>query len=119
MKMNPIVACLAFFCISGGVAAHDIHGQDSTKQLLKKAEVRLRSIYETKEYGGEARSFRGTWLPDGSGYTVTETDPDSNRRVQVRYDAATDGTTPGPSPSPGTWKGVTGRIARSCTARAH
>ncbi len=89
MKTNTVVACLAFFCIAGGVAAPDIHGQDSTEQLLKKAEVRLRAIYETKEFGGRARSFRGTWLPDGSGYTVTESDPESNRRVQVRYDAAT------------------------------
>ena len=39
--------------------------------------------------GDEARSFRGTWLPDSSGYTVTESDPEADSRVRVRYDVAT------------------------------
>ncbi len=89
MKSSLVVACLAFVCIAGGAAAPDGHGQDSTEQLLKKAKVRLRAIYETGEFAGRARSFRGTWLPDGSGYSVTERERGSNRPVQVRYDAAT------------------------------
>ena len=89
MKMNMVVAILMFFCIVGGVAAPDVYSQDSTEQLLQKADVLMRAIYETGEFGGQARSFRGTWLPDGLGYTVTEPDPASDGRVRVRYDAAT------------------------------
>ncbi len=86
MKMNMVVALLIFFCIVGCAAAPDVYSQDSTEQLLQKAEVRMRAIYET---GDSARSFRGTWLPDSSGYTVNEPGPASDGRVRVRYDAAT------------------------------
>jgi len=89
MRTSIIIACFSFVCIVGGVAAPDVYGQDSTEQLLQKAEVRMRAIYETGEFRGRARSFRGTWLPDGLGYTVTEPDPASDGRVRVRYDAAT------------------------------
>ena len=89
MKMNMVFALLMFFCIVGGVAAPDVYGQDSTEQLLQKAKVQMRAIYETGEFVGQVRSFRGTWLPDGLGYTVTEPDPASDGRVRVRYDAAT------------------------------
>ncbi len=89
MRTSMIIACFTFVCIVGGVAAPDVYGHDSTEQLLQKAEVRMRAIYETGEFGGRARSFRGTWLPDGLGYTVTEPDPASDGRVRVRYDAAT------------------------------
>ena len=41
MEMNMVVALLMFFCIVGGVAAPDVHGQDSTEQLLQKAEVQM------------------------------------------------------------------------------
>ena len=86
MKRNEVMAFL--ICIVSGVAAPDVYGQDSTELLLQKAEGRLRAIYETREFGGEARSFRGTWLPDSLGYTVTESDPASDGRVRVRYDLA-------------------------------
>jgi len=89
MKMNMVVALLMFICIVGGVVAPDVYGQDSTEQSLQKADVLMRAIYETREFGGEAKSFRGTWLPDGLGYTVTEPDPESDGRLRVRYDAAT------------------------------
>ncbi len=89
MRTSMIIACFTFVCIVGGVAASDVYGQDSTEQLLQKAEVRMRAIYETGEFRGRDRSFRGTWLPDGLGYTVTEPDPASDGRVRVRYDAAT------------------------------
>jgi dipeptidyl-peptidase-4 len=90
MNVNVVMAPLVFFCIVGGVAAPNVHGQDPTDQLLAKAEVQLRAIYETREFGGgEARSFRGIWDPDGNGYTVTESDPESDRQVRVHYDAAT------------------------------
>jgi len=89
MKMKMIVAILMFFCIAGGVAGPDVYGQDSTEQLLQKAYGLMEAIYKTGEFAGEAKSFRGTWLPDSSGYTVTEPDSASDGRVRVRYDVPT------------------------------
>ncbi len=89
MRTSMIIACFTFVCIVGGVAAPDVYGQDSTEQLLEKAYAQMEAIYKTREFGGNAKSFRGSWLPDGSGYTVTEPDPASDGRVRVRYDTAT------------------------------
>jgi dipeptidyl-peptidase-4 len=89
MKMNRPVLLLISLAIAAGVAAPDMHGEECTDQLLEKAYSLMRSIYETGDFMGEARSFRGTWLPDSSGYTVTESEPGSDGRVRVRYDAAT------------------------------
>jgi len=89
MKIKMVVALLMFFCIVVGVAAPDVYGQDSTEQLLQKAYAQMEAIYETREFGGQAHSFRGTWLADGLGYTVIESDPASDGPVRVRYDAAT------------------------------
>jgi len=81
------IVCFTSVCIVGFVAVHDVRGQDSTEQLLQKAESRLRAIYERGEF--RAKQFRADWLDDSSGYTVTETDPASGGRVRVRYDTAT------------------------------
>ena len=88
--MNVVIAGLVSLCIVGGVAAPDVGGQDRTDQLLEKAEVQLRAIYETGSFGGgNAKSFRGTWDADGTGYTTAEPGPESDRPVRVHYDAAT------------------------------
>lgn len=50
-----------------------------------EAEARLRAIFEQEEF--DARTFRATWLPDGSGYTVME--PVSGTNLRVRYDIVT------------------------------
>ena len=47
---------------------------------------RLKAIYEGSEFS--ARSFRGSWNPDGSGYLVLETLPGTDRQELARYDAA-------------------------------
>ncbi len=86
MKTSMVVACLACICLAGCVAAPDIYGQDSTEQILKEAEARLRALYDGQ--GLRAKSSRGTWLPNSSGYTVRESVPGSNEQVLVRYDAA-------------------------------
>lgn len=52
---------------------------------------RLRAIYEENEFSAE--SFRGDWIPDGSGYLVLETSPETNEQVLVKYDAARGGGT--------------------------
>jgi dipeptidyl-peptidase 4 len=64
----------------------------SGAQVPADAEARLRAVYERGELN--AKSFRGTWLPDGSGYTILEPGPSAaaypNARDIVVY-AATDG----------------------------
>lgn len=90
MKLNSVCVCLAFCCFVGGVSRSNVCGQDSTETLLERAEVQLRAIYETRNFGGgEAKFFRGTWDPDGKGYTTTESDSESNKPVRMHYDAAT------------------------------
>jgi dipeptidyl-peptidase-4 len=83
--MNKILACLTFVWLVVIVAMPGICGQDS-KEILKETESRLRAIYDRREY--RAKRFRADWLPDSSGYTVMELVPDANKRVLVRYDAA-------------------------------
>lgn len=119
MNTSMVVASFACFCIAGGVAAPDGDGQDSTEKLLEKVERRFRAIYETGEFDGEARSFRGVWLPDGSGYTVTEPDPKSNRWVQARYEAATGKRTVlnGPPRAPDRRNRRSGRVNTSPNGR--
>ena len=90
MNVSVVIASFVFFCIVGGGVASHANGQDLTDQLLKKAEVQLRSIYETGKFGGgNAKFFRGTWDPDGNGYLTSELDPVLDRQVRVHYDAAT------------------------------
>jgi dipeptidyl-peptidase 4 len=77
------LVCLFIF----GVSAHSAPAaQSETSSLLMAAEARLKAIYERREL--DARSFRGVWLADGSGYTVLETAAGTSGRELVRYDAA-------------------------------
>jgi len=86
MRTNTVFAYLTLVCTVGIVAAPDTHAQDSKERILKEAESRLRAIYDRGEF--RAKRFRADWSPDGSSYTVTEPVPESNEKVQVRYDTA-------------------------------
>jgi dipeptidyl-peptidase-4 len=66
-------------------------------QVPAEAEERLRAIFERGEFN--AKSFRATWLRDGSGYTVLEPAPGANGRALVSYDAASGKRTVLASPS--------------------
>ena len=59
-------------------------------QVPAEAEARLRAIYEKGEFN--PRTFRGVWLPDGSGYTLLEpaagAPAGSSARDIVAYTAA-------------------------------
>jgi dipeptidyl-peptidase 4 len=46
---------------------------------------RLRAIYEGNEFG--AKSFRGEWIPDGSGYAILESLSGTNDQALVGYEA--------------------------------
>ena len=59
---------------------------EASARLLAQAEPRIKAIYETNEF--RMRSFRATWLPDGSGYLKLET-PDGAAGGEIaRYDSA-------------------------------
>ncbi|MDA0282008.1 MAG: DPP IV N-terminal domain-containing protein [Planctomycetota bacterium] len=53
----------------------------------EETESRLRAIYERGEFRG--RTFQAEWLPDSSGYTVRELNPETNEPVHMRYDVRT------------------------------
>lgn len=72
--------------MAGMIAAADVHVQDAERQLIEKAKPRLSAIYEQGEF--RAKRFRADWLPDSSGYTVSEHVPGTKKPVEVRYDAA-------------------------------
>ena len=86
MRTNMTVACFIFVCIVGIVAVPNIQGQISKEVIPKEAESRLGAIYERGEF--RAKRFRAEWLADSLGYTVSETAPGTEKRVLVRYDAA-------------------------------
>ena len=84
MKSSKFQSGLYFVVISLFFAASGLYANEH-EEILKKAESRLRGLYDRNEFRPDR--FRGQWLEDSSGYTVTETDED-NKQVKVRYDAA-------------------------------
>ena len=59
---------------------------EASARLLAQVEPRIKAIYETNEFA--MRSFRATWLPDGSGYLKLETPAGASGAEIARYDAA-------------------------------
>ena len=86
MRTSTIVPCFTAVLLVGMFAAADLLGQDVEDPILEKAESRLRAVYEHGEF--RAKRFRADWLPDGSGYTVSEQVPRAKEPVLVQYDAA-------------------------------
>ena len=68
------------------VLAPVIPGQKTREPLLDQAEKRLRAIYDRGEF--RTRRFRADWLPDSSGYTVSERRRGSRQAGLVKVDAA-------------------------------
>ncbi|MFA9452911.1 MAG: DPP IV N-terminal domain-containing protein [Candidatus Aminicenantaceae bacterium] len=77
---------IAFFSLVAVVAVCAVHAGKIPAQVPAEAEARLRAIYERGEFN--ARSFRGNWLRNGSGYTVLEPVLGANERALVSYEAA-------------------------------
>ncbi len=86
MRTSTIAACFTAVFLVGVFATADLFGQKAEKPILERAESRLRAIYERGEF--RAKRFRADWLPDGSGYTVSEQVPGAEEPVLVQYDAA-------------------------------
>lgn len=59
---------------------------EASARLLAQAEPRIKAIYETNEF--RMRSFRVTWLQDGSGYQKLET-PDGTAGREISAGWAT------------------------------
>ena len=77
--MGPAVASLARPAQAASPAA------EASARLLAQAEPRIKAIYETNEFA--MRSFRATWLPDGSGYLRLETPAGASAAEIASYDA--------------------------------
>ena len=78
-----VVLAAAFFALPAPAAGPS---SEANARLLAQLEPRIKAIYETNEFA--MRSFRATWLPDGSGYLKLET-PDGASEAQIaRYDSA-------------------------------
>jgi dipeptidyl-peptidase-4 len=107
MKTSTIV-CSTLVCIVCTIAVPDLCAQTSKELILKEAESRLRAIYERGEF--RARRFRADWLADSSGYTVSESVEGKDKRVLVRYDAASGKRTVLDSPEKED-RGKTGKVS--------
>jgi len=92
MKISKLQTGLCFACLVIFITAPAFSVQ-KYQDKLEKAESRLRGIFEKKEYN--PKSFRGQWLDDSSGYTVTEDTDDSGKKVRVLYDVRGKRTIPG------------------------
>jgi dipeptidyl-peptidase 4 len=63
-----------------------VHPSPPTSTVPREVESRLQAIFDRDEF--TARSFRGVWLPDGSGYTVVEASGEAAARELVQYDSS-------------------------------
>ncbi len=78
------IAWFAALCLSTGITDAEDLDSPSLDLSLEKAETRMRTIYERGEFRG--KTFRGDWLPDSTGYLVTEPAKGSDKRKVFRYD---------------------------------
>ena len=60
---------------------------EATKRVLAEAELRIRVIYERREF--RAAEFSAEWLPDSSGYRIQKRDPKTNELIRVVYESRT------------------------------
>jgi hypothetical protein len=67
-------------------AAHANLPEEEEARLLEQAEPRLKAVYEKNEFA--ARSFRATWMPDGSAYLKLETADGAAGPEIASYDPA-------------------------------
>ena len=84
--MKTTITSLLCFLWLGLALTPDACGQDETAANLRRAEQRIRAIYERGEF--RDKWFRASWLDDSTGYVVTEVPRGSRRPIAVRYDLA-------------------------------
>ena len=81
--MRPTIAVAAFGLLMTGAIARADDRADRAK-ILADAEVRLKAIYDTREYA--PASFSGKWLRDSSGYLKLEFPEAGAPPELVQYD---------------------------------
>ncbi len=86
MRSNMITAGVALALMGAVATASDGHARKSHAALLEEAEARLQAIYDRGEF--RATPFRAEWMPDSSGYTVSERVSGSEQPVRVSYGVA-------------------------------
>jgi len=71
--------------MTGHSQSHQKTVSNNNTVIPPGTEATLSAIYERNEF--QARTFTGKWMPDGSAYTVLETDRGTGRKSIVKYDA--------------------------------
>ncbi|MFW6114382.1 MAG: DPP IV N-terminal domain-containing protein [bacterium] len=99
MKARLSVTLLLLIGAVVSVTASDAHARAKRGAILDGVESRLRAIYDRNEF--RAKRLQANWLPDSSGYTVRESDPDKEKQVLVRYDVESGKRTVVESPQEG------------------
>ncbi|MGA2498470.1 MAG: DPP IV N-terminal domain-containing protein [Tepidisphaeraceae bacterium] len=85
----PVAALLLAFLVATSFTrpaqAAGTSAEESAR-LLAQIEPRIKAIYEANEFA--MRTFRATWLPDGSGYLKLETPAGATGTEVASYDSA-------------------------------
>jgi dipeptidyl-peptidase 4 len=85
MKVLKYACSMLSLLLISNLALTEVDGETPEDSRLKNADIRLRAIYEHREF--RAKTFRAEWLPDSSGYTTMESVPGTEDRVRIRFDA--------------------------------
>ncbi len=83
-----VVAVSLVMLLTGGLAASIGQAQIADDLSWRTmTETRLQAIYDRGEF--RVPGLQAKWLPDSSGYTLQERDPQSDKQVTVTYDVQT------------------------------
>lgn len=87
MLMIILFLVLGYLCPGAAYSQSPVSLPSSNANVVPPETLEtLRAIYEGNQFS--AKSFRATWLPDGSAYVVLESEPESSQQVVAHYDAA-------------------------------
>lgn len=87
-RMSPSTLLIVLLTIFQTLGTTSLHAQSNQNQTWQaNALPRLKAIYDRGEF--RPAGFKGTWLPDGSGYTIQERDSTTKKAQLWKYDAAT------------------------------
>ena len=81
---SPFINTLLSVVFSLAIGMSHLQAETTADTAWQPAvEARLKAIYDRKEF--RHQKFQAEWLPDSSGYTVQERDPQSDAMVKVTY----------------------------------
>ncbi|TWU19823.1 S9 family peptidase [Planctomycetes bacterium Poly21] len=87
MRNHLAITCTTgFLILAMGLDPQSLPAQDAPRSnWVEEALPRLQAVYEHGEF--QPAGFDGKWLPDSSGYTIRERDPETQKRSLWSYDA--------------------------------